>query len=54
MKKEFLKKFYNLINYVKNIIVFILVKFLYKYSDAIISNSRSAKIFKRISFFCKI
>jgi glycosyltransferase involved in cell wall biosynthesis len=39
-----LKKFYNLINYVKNIIVFILVKFLYKYSDAIISNSKSAKI----------
>jgi glycosyltransferase involved in cell wall biosynthesis len=39
-----LKKFYYLKNYIKNIVVFILVKFLYKYADAIISNSKSAKI----------
>ena len=38
-----LNKFYNLSNFVKNKIVFILVKYLYKYSDSIISNSKSAK-----------
>lgn len=39
-----LNKFYNLASYVKNQIVFILVKYLYRYADSIISNSKSAKI----------
>ena len=38
-----LNKFYNLTNFVKNKIVFILVKYLYKYADSIISNSKTAK-----------
>ena len=38
-----LNKFYNLTNYIKNRIVFILVKYLYKYADSVISNSKSAK-----------
>ena len=38
-----LNKFYNLANFIKNKIVFILVKYLYKYSDSIISNSKSGQ-----------
>jgi glycosyltransferase involved in cell wall biosynthesis len=38
-----LNKFYNLTNYIKNKIVFILIRYLYKYADSIISNSKSAK-----------
>jgi len=38
-----LNKFYNLTNYIKKKIIFILVKYLYKYADCIISNSKSAK-----------
>jgi GalNAc-alpha-(1->4)-GalNAc-alpha-(1->3)-diNAcBac-PP-undecaprenol alpha-1,4-N-acetyl-D-galactosaminyltransferase len=39
-----LRKFYNISNYIKNIIVLLLVKFLYRFADAIISNSKSAKV----------
>ncbi len=38
-----LSKFYNLTSFIKNKIILILIRYLYKYADKIISNSKSAK-----------
>jgi glycosyltransferase involved in cell wall biosynthesis len=46
-----LSRFYNVPSYIKNRIILILIKYLYKYADKIISNSKSAK--KDIQKFTK-
>ena len=39
-----LKRYYNLSNFLKNLIIYFLVSIFYKKADAIITNSKSAKI----------
>jgi glycosyltransferase involved in cell wall biosynthesis len=46
-----LSRFYNFFNFIKNKIVLVLIKYLYRYADKIISNSKSAK--KDIEKFTK-
>ena len=38
-----LKKYYNFSSFIKNNLIYLLVKFFYRYADTIISNSKSAK-----------